>query len=137
MEQNQLAEAVQKEIARILADPAELRGLIIKQTELIEQMTPKAVFYDKVTSADSWHEMSAVAKVLNIEGLGRNKIFALLRDAGILRYNNEPYQEYVDRGCFKTVMREHSRGGESYVTYTTMVSAKGVAFINKVIQESL
>jgi phage antirepressor YoqD-like protein len=65
-------------------------------------MIPKVEFYDAVTESDEWDEMSAVAKVLNM-GLGRNKIFKVLRRLKVLRYNNEPYQEYCDRGYFRQI----------------------------------
>jgi phage antirepressor YoqD-like protein len=64
----------------------------------VEAQKPAVEFYDTVGNATDWLEMSAVAKLLAKHGYGRNSLFELLREVGVLRCNNEPYQKYVDRG---------------------------------------
>jgi phage antirepressor YoqD-like protein len=100
----------------------------------LEALVPVKAFYDAVTESDDWMEMAAVVKVLAIPGYGRNKVFALLRDRQIFRYNNESYQEYVERGYFKTIeeLFEDSYG-RTGVYRKTMVSNKGLEFIKKLI----
>lgn len=53
--------------------------------------------------SDALFEMSAVAKTINFKGMGRNNLFQYLRSKEILRYNDEPYQKFVDNGCFKII----------------------------------
>ena len=66
-----------------------------KQKALAENavMKPKADFYDTVANTESLFSMADVAKTLDM-GIGRNKLFAFLRDKGILDKDNHPYQKY-------------------------------------------
>ena len=57
--------------------------LIANQKSKIEIMKPKEEFYDTVTGSNDTIDMSQVAKVLNM-GIGRNKIFEILRNKKIL-----------------------------------------------------
>lgn len=68
----------------------------------IEEMKPKEDFYDTVIGSNDTIDMRQVALTLNI-GLGRNRIFEILRELNILDRRNQPYQTYVDRGYFRTV----------------------------------
>jgi phage antirepressor YoqD-like protein len=79
-------------------------------------------------------EMAAAVKLLAYKGWGRNKVFFLLRDRQIFRNNNEPYQQYVERGYFKTVEEVFEDAyGRTGVYRKTMVSNKGLEFIKKLI----
>lgn len=101
-----------------------------------EENDHKIDFYEAVASSDDLTEMSMVAKVLNVSGYGRNKIFELLREKKILRYNNEPYQLYVDRGYFKPVEQHVTLPyGNTIINQKTMVTQRGIDFIRKVINE--
>jgi anti-repressor protein len=135
MEGTELQQAVQNELSRILKDPAQLRALLVKQSETIEIMTPKADFYDAVTESSEWFEMSAAVKLLAEKDFGRNTAFQFLRDHNILRYNNEPYQEYVDRGYFRTIMQKYEAAGMTKINKKTMISSKGLDYIRKLIKE--
>ena len=99
-----------------------------------EKNDHKIDFYDAVANTDDLTEMSMVAKVINISGYGRNKIFELLREKKILRYNNEPYQSFVDRGYFKPVEQQVTLPfGNTIINKKTMVTQRGIEFIRKVI----
>lgn len=67
------------------------------QQRVIE-MKPKEDFYDAVTQSNETCDFAQAAKILNFKGIGRNKLFEILRDKEILRPNNQPYQKYVDSG---------------------------------------
>jgi phage antirepressor YoqD-like protein len=135
---------VEAEVERRLSDPIYLREanqrLIEKVQKLeheAEAMVPIKAFYDAVTESDDWMDMAAAVKVLAINKWGRNKVFDLLRDRGILRYNKEPYQEFVDRGYFKTVEKEFTNPyGETAIYRKTVVSQKGLDYIRKLITEA-
>ena len=68
------------EAARAWADQYDKNHkLLLENTE----MKPKAEFYDDVTGSDDTIDIKQVAKVLNIPKMGRNKLFAFLRDKHI------------------------------------------------------
>jgi phage antirepressor YoqD-like protein len=94
---------------------------------------PAVEFYDTVGNAADWLEMSAVAKLLAKHGYGRNSLFELLREVGVLRGNNEPYQKYVDRGYFRAVEIPIRIGEKIAIRTKTLVSQKGLEFINKIL----
>jgi Uncharacterized phage-encoded protein len=62
-----------------------------------------------------------IAEVAKVLQTGRDRLFRWLRREGILKYNNVPYQEYIDQGYF--IVKDHGR----YVQ--TLVQSKGVPFI--------
>lgn len=104
--------------------------------EALQETRDKVDFYNAVADSKDMIEMSAVAKVLNIPRYGRNKIFGILRQNKILRYNNEPYQEYVDRGYFKLIEQKITLPyGEIKINRKPVVSQKGLDFIRKVLNE--
>jgi phage antirepressor YoqD-like protein len=139
-----IEELVTVEVERRLSDPAYLRDTVVRLTEALqsrerelEALAPVKDFYERVTESDDWMEMAAAVKVLAYKGWGRNKVFELLRDRQILRYNNEPYQQYVERGYFKTVEQTFETAyGETMINRKTMVSQRGLDFIRRLIMEA-
>lgn len=103
----------------------------IQKQQLIEQ-APKVEFYDDVTGSSDTIDMSEVAKILNIKGIGRNKLFEILRNKNILRNNNQPYQKYVDAGYFRIIESRYVlSNGETKISLKTVVFQKGLEFIKK------
>ena len=84
---------------------AEKDKVILKDLELKNQKH-KVELYDTIADKNKTFTMSEVAKLINYIGVGRNKLFEILRINEILRANNEPYQQYVDRGWFKIIVTE-------------------------------
>ena len=111
--------------------------LLLQQTNQQEQQltiqAPKVAMYDLAMTADSVQPVGTVAKEL---GLGRTRLFTLLREKKILRQNNEPYQEFIDRGYFKLRLYTitHKSSGLENKTQP-MVTAKGMAWLHKSIKE--
>lgn len=105
-----------------------------KQKALTENavMKPKADFYDTVANTESLFSMADVAKTLDM-GIGRNKLFAFLRDKGILDKDNHPYQKYVDAGYMRLI-ENHCKAGDNDVVYKcTYVKQKGIDYIRKIL----
>lgn len=105
-----------------------------KQKALTENavMKPKAQFYDTVANTESLFSMADVAKTLDM-GIGRNKLFAFLRDKGILDKDNHPYQKYVDAGYMRLI-ENHCKAGDNDVVYKcTYVKQKGIDYIRKIL----
>lgn len=106
-------------------------NIIERKNRIIADMTPKAAFHDAVTQSPDTLDFAQVAKILNIPGMGRNNMLLELRERGVLRYDNSPYQVYVDRGYFKQVEMPFTRGNIVGVGLKTVVFQKGVDFIRK------
>lgn len=103
----------------------------------IKLLEPKAQFYDCIAGSKDSIEMGHVAKVLGIKGMGRNKIFSLLRNEKVLDRNNIPYQQYVDLGYFRVLEQKYTvSSGETKINIKTMVFQKGIDFIRKKIENS-
>ena len=101
-----------------------------------EKMKPKAEFFDAVTDSKDAIDMGQVAKVLNYPGIGRNKLFEILRDNGILRQNNQPYQKYIDCGYFRVIEQKYeAKPGEIRINIKTLVFQKGVDYIKKLLDK--
>jgi phage antirepressor YoqD-like protein len=65
-------------------------------------------------------------------GIGRNRLFAFLRYKGVLMPNNQAYQEYIDRGYFRTIEQKYSRpDGSVHISIKTLVYQRGLDFIRK------
>lgn len=111
------------------------------KTRKIEQLQkqladaqPKIAFHDAVTGSADTIDIGEAAKVLAIPGLGRNKLFDVLRNKGILMLNNQPYQKYVDAGYFRTIESSYTTpDGSTHVNIKTVVYQRGLNFIRKVV----
>ena len=99
----------------------------------VAQLQPKADFYDTVANSESLLSMADVAKVLD-KGIGRNRLFKLLRSRGILQSNNVPYQRFVDAGYFKVVESSYMAGDNAIVSTVTYVKQEGVDYIRKLLE---
>lgn len=103
----------------------------------IEQMQPKEEFYDAVTGSSDTIDMRTVATVLNL-GIGRNKIFEILRNNKVLDSKNTPYQAYIDRGYFRTVETSYVKNdGMVFINIKTVVFQSGLNFIRKIVTNNL
>ena len=117
------------------------RDLIFDLTSRVKQLhdenqelKPKAQFYDQVAGSKDAIDMGSAAKVLNM-GIGRNKLFELLRDEKVLMHNNQPYQKYVDNGYFRTIEQKFIKtDGTTSINIKTVVYQKGLDFIRKLIE---
>lgn len=127
------------DIATALADPAKLRTVLLAYTEKVmaleakvQEQAPKAQFHDAVSEAINCQSIQEIAKVL---GTGPNRLFKFLRDEGLLMRNNLPYQQHLDAGYFRVVEKQYNDGrGESHTYTRTLVTGKGLAYIQKRLQ---
>ena len=113
--------------------PLEIK--VEKQSAYIEKAKPKVAFHDAVTQSSSTVDMGVAAKLLNFKGIGRNKLFGLLRDFKILDKYNRPYQQYVDKGWFKLVETSfvHPTTGDNLVNYKVVLFQKGLDNIHSIL----
>lgn len=129
VQQHQLPQTF-SDALRALADEVEKNERL--EMRLVEQ-APKVALYDTAMQAKNAQPMNAVAKTL---GVGRNTLFAFLREKKVLMANNLPYQEYLDRGYFEVRQYTitHLTSGMENKTQT-MVTPKGMAYIHRLLQE--
>lgn len=124
---------VPQTFAEALRLAAEQQEQIEAQQKLIEVQTPKAEFYDDVVESKDAIPMDRVAKILNM-GIGRNKLFELLRNEKVLMYNNTPYQKYVDLEWFRCVETKFTKpNGDVCINVKTLVLQRGVDSIRKML----
>lgn len=117
------------------------RALEIAQKEIstlnvqIEMQKPKVEFFDAVANSKTAIQIGDVAKVLDIKGVGRNKLFEILRKEKILMNDNLPYQTYIDRGYFRVIEQKYNVRDEVRINFKTLVYQRGVNFIRKKVED--
>lgn len=101
----------------------------------VAEDAPKVEFYHDVTGSDNAIDMATVAKVLN-RGIGRNRLFAFLREAGVLDSRNAPYQRFVDMGWFRQVETKWQKAnGDWQIGIKTVVFQRGVEGIARLLDK--
>lgn len=138
------ASALEAQIPKTLPDALRAYAREVEAREAMEayarELEPKADNYDRFMSADGTYSVGSVAKML---GLSQNKLFAELRNRGVLiakgAMANTPYQQYMHHFAVKAY--EYTRSdGTVGSSYTTRVQPSGVDFIarklGRAIQEA-
>lgn len=126
------------EIPKTYAEALQLAADLAKKTEALEaentKMLPKAELFDMAMDSSDTIDIGECAKALNIPGIGRNKLFRKLRDAGVAMDNNVPYQKFVDAGYFKVIEKIWTKSdGTKHVALKTVVFQKGLDFIKRLL----
>lgn len=81
-------------------------------------------------------DMNATAKLLRREGVGRTRLFELLRQHRWLRPNNEPYQTYIERDYFRLAeCRWTDKDGTEHPYLKTMVTPRGLQAIERLLNQ--
>ena len=112
----------------------QLRAENEEQRKRIELDAPKVAFYDQVADSKDAIDMRSAAAVLNIPNMGRNNLFAKLRQLGILDAENSPYRKYQDAGFFRVIETKFTDSyGETHITKKTLVYQKGLDYIRKAV----
>lgn len=120
------------EAARAWADQYEQR---LKLAVKVKEDAPKVEFFESVAESKDAVEMKAVSSTLNYVAVGRNKLFAILREQKVLQSNNIPYQKYIDVGYFRTIETKKNCGSEVRIFIKTLVYQKGLDFIRKLLNK--
>lgn len=95
----------------------------------IAEDAPKVDAYERFLDGDGTYSVGAAAKIL---GRSQNKLFADLRNAGVLiakgAMRNTPYQKYMHHFTVKAFDFERS-DGTTGTSYRTRVQPSGMAFV--------
>lgn len=75
---------------------AEYKATIETQQMKIAEDAPKVDFYDRVTESSDCIDIGQCAKVLNVHGIGRNKLFEILRQKQKINIKTVVFQKGVD-----------------------------------------
>jgi hypothetical protein len=112
--------------SRLLAIAAEAaKRAEVAELEL-ESARPKVEAFDMLMDSDGLYSMEEVAKTIG--HVGRNTLYQLLRDAGVIEPNStRPYQRYMEHFALVLGSRPTSRG--PVATWTTRVRPSGLPFI--------
>jgi prophage antirepressor-like protein len=115
----------------------EAQKIIAEQEKKIKELEPKAEFFNIVAGSKDAIDMNRAAKLIYEETrMGRNKLFKLLREKSVLMKDNIPYQEYIDKGYFRTIEQKYTKpDGTTHIYIKTLVYQKGLDFIRKIIKE--
>lgn len=114
----------------------EAQKILAEKDEQLAIMAPKADFFDAVASSKDAIDLGSAAKVLNM-GIGRNRLFEILREEKVLMSNNQPYQKFLDIGYFRTIEQKYTvPSGETRISIKTLVYQKGLNYIRKVVERT-
>lgn len=92
--------------ARVFANWVDERKARLAAEQKIEEQKPLVQFANHVASTSDLIDIGDFSKLAKDENIiiGRNRLFAWLRDGGYLMEDNIPYQRYIEQGIF--VLRE-------------------------------
>ena len=135
---------------RLISDPTQLGEMMLDYGRVkkeLEDNRYKMNSYDKFMDSKQSFSMATVAKSLiytnpnkNNSIIGRNELFAILRDLNILQTGsdtwNMPYQEYVDQGYFQINIKEINSKGNTVFIKQAKVLPKGIEFIINILNEN-
>lgn len=128
-----MKETLQKQFA-VPTTFAEALRLAADLQEENERNKPKVEAHDKFISGENYQKVGQVAKVL---GIGRNKLFAFLRERKVFMTDNTPYQQYIDRGYFVVKEKPIEMGSQVINKPQTYVTAKGVDYLSKILNTGM
>lgn len=122
---------------------AEKNRIIAQKQERIDQMQPKEVFADAVSTSKQSILIGDLAKLIcqNGHSIGQKRLFQWMRDNGYLMKQgssyNMPKQKYVEQGIFEIKESTiNNPDGSVRLTRTTKITGKGqIFFINKFLKK--
>lgn len=122
-------------IIRLATDLKAERAARIELQEQNAAMLPLVKFAKAATDSEDTVDMATVEKVLNFPNIGRNKLFEILRNNGILDWKNDPYQRYVNDGWFKCTESVYYVYGEPKINIKTAVYQRGMMKIRELLEK--
>lgn len=116
-----------KELALMVIEAE--NALEIAETK-VKELAPKADVYEQISDSTNLLDGNRAAKAL---GIGRNKLYAILREKNIFIHNNTPMQRYIDSGYFKVKIVPFKRGEIDTSYPQTYFTGKGIEWLCKLI----
>lgn len=122
----------------VRAQLVQMLEIVKTQDSVIGAQMPSVEFTRAVVKAGENITIGDFAKVLNKEGvinIGRNKLFAWLRDNGyMMKGNHIPYQRFINDGTFVVQETVYYTGKYPHTARQTLVTPKGQMTLTKKIR---
>lgn len=125
-----LALTREQRMAQAMLDAQEIMA---EQSVLIQELAPKAEFFDSFVAADNWWDVRDVAQMLrNEEGIdtGEHRLFRWMRENKWLDQKNRPLQARLTQGLLELKLSDYvvgyRDGKPRYADPQVMVTPKGL-----------
>lgn len=119
----------QEDLDRALALNAYEVQYVVPLENKVQELEPKAEFYDDCVDAEGLLKLKEAAKIL---GTGRNRLCQFLRDHKVfMRNSTEPYQRFVESGWF--VVKVITINGFNHSV--TLITGKGLTKIKSLFEK--
>lgn len=140
------------DIQNVLADPRVFAQLALRYADeqdknkqlkhKIEADAPYVDFARAVEVSKGDIKIGEYAKILCDKGkgidIGGTRLFALMRELGILMFNNEPLQKYLNMGYFRRKPRPFTKpNGEQCLDFITLITPRGQVKLAKKLIEAI
>jgi anti-repressor protein len=115
-----------KTLLRLLTQTAETAATL---QSTVQEQIPKVLFFEAVAASGGAQGIGEVAKVL---GTGRTRLFAFLRECGVLMEDNMPRQRHIEEGHLLVRQRVYTdANGESHTYSRVLVTGKGITYLQR------
>lgn len=98
----------------------------ISEQHIVEKLSSKLHMSELIENSKSNYDISKFTKILDVKGLGRNKMFEWLRENKLLMNDNVPYQQYAQ--YFSVIPVVNDKG---YTNFKTLLKPKGIDYVMK------
>lgn len=99
----------------------------------LEEMEPKARFYDMAMTSRTTVSLAQAAAILNLH-YGNVTLVRVLKKMGVLKADNTPTREYLDRGYFTVKEKSISTCDGVKILRSTRVYQKGLSWMARVLR---
>ena len=127
-------------IQELLDNPRSLAELALRYADTLEENKrleaqavenkPYIAYAKTIESSHGDLKIGEYAKILCDKNkgviIGQNQLFALMRELGILMFNNEPLQKYLNMGYFRRKPQPFTKpNGEQCLDFITLITPRG------------
>lgn len=99
----------------------------------LEEMEPKARFYDMAMTSRTTVSLAQAAAILNLR-YGNVTLVRVLKKMGVLKADNTPIREYLDRGYFTVKEKSISTCDGVKILRSTRVYQKGLSWMARILK---
>ena len=139
-------------IQELLDNPRSLAELALRYADTLEENNrleaqaienkPYIAYAKTIESSKGSIKIGEYAKILCDKNkgviIGQNQLFALMRELGILMFNNEPLQKYLNMGYFRRKPQTFTKpNGERGLSLITLITPKGQVKLAKKLIEAI